>query len=409
MAADECAPDREGHLPFHRILPQLMLLALLFLLNFLSRIIFSPLLPQIERELGFSHAVAGSFFLWISAGYFISVLSSGFISARITFRWTVAVSTLATGCSLALLSICRTLPEIRAALFVLGLAAGLYLPAGLSIITRMIAPAYWGRGIAVHELAPNIGFVVAPLVCSAMVSWSTWRAGLAALGAVLAAMALFYVLAGKGGGGRGCPPGFGILREFLAMPRFWLMILLFSLAICSTIGIYAMLPLLLVAGQKMDAASANHVLSLSRLAAAVLPVAGGWLGDRFGNQRVMVAVLLLAGVMTVPLGLLEGMPLLAAVFLQPMIAVCFFPSGFAVLSTIGGRDRGAAAVSFCIPVAFLVGGGFMPTLIGGIGDHVDLGAGFVAAGLAMSAAALLAAAVLAGDSPVPSAGGRAGL
>ncbi len=408
MAADDCAPDREGHLPFRRILPQLILLSMLFLLNFLSRIIFSPLLPQIEHELGFSHAVAGSFFLWISAGYFISVLSSGFISARITFRWTVAFSTMATGCSLLLLRICRTLTEIRGGLFVLGLAAGLYLPAGLSIITRMIAPPYWGRGIAVHELAPNIGFVVAPLVCSAMVGWFTWRGGLAVLGVALTGMALVYALAGKGGGERGCPPGFEILRGFLAMPRFWLMTLLFSLAICSTIGIYAMLPLLLVADQNMDAASANQLLSLSRLCAAVLPVAGGWLGDRFGNQRVMVAVLLLAGIMTVPLGLLSGFPLLVAVFLQPMVAVCFFPSGFAVLSTIGGRERGAAAVSFCIPVAFLVGGGIMPTLIGGIGDHFDLGAGFVAAGLAMSAAALLAAAVVTRNSSVMPAGGRAG-
>jgi NNP family nitrate/nitrite transporter-like MFS transporter len=409
MAADNCSPDREAYLPFRRILPQLILLSLLFLLNFLARIIFSPLLPQIERELGFSHAVAGSFFLWISAGYFLSVLSSGFVSARITFKWTVALSAMATGCSLALLSICRTLPEIRAALFVLGLAAGLYLPAGLSIITRMIAPSHWGRGIAVHELAPNIGFVVAPLLCSAMIGWSTWRGGLAVLGSILVAMALLYALAGRGGSERGCPPDFDVLWNFLAMPRFWLMILLFSLAICSTIGIYAMLPLLLVTGQGMDAVSANQLLSLSRLCAAAMPVAAGWLGDRFGNQRMMVAVLLLAGLMTIPLGLFSGFPLLAAVFLQPVIAVCFFPSGFALLSTTGGREKGAAAVSLCIPVAFLVGGGAMPTLIGTIGDHFDLGVGFVSAGLAMSASALLAALIFARESASIPAGGRTGL
>ena len=86
MAVRSCSPDRDGYLPFRRILPQLVLLSSLFLLNFLSRIIFSPLLPKIEQELGFSHTVAGSFFLWISAGYFFSVLSSGFVSARITFK-----------------------------------------------------------------------------------------------------------------------------------------------------------------------------------------------------------------------------------------------------------------------------------------------------------------------------------
>jgi NNP family nitrate/nitrite transporter-like MFS transporter len=282
----------------------------------------------------------------------------------------------------------------------------LYLPAALSIITRIIAPPYWGRGIAVHELAPNVGFVVAPLVCGAMIRWSTWRGGLAIMGIGLVVMALLYSLVGKGGRERGCPPDFGVLLSFLAMPRFWMMILLFSLAICSTIGIYAMLPLLLVSDQGMDVGTANRLLSLSRVCAAVMPVAAGWLGDRFGNQRMMIAVLLLAGIMTMPLGLLSGVPLLAFVFLQPMIAVCFFPSGFAMLSTTGGRDKGAAAVSLCIPVAFLIGGGVMPTLIGSIGDHANLGTGFVLAGLAMMAAALSAAIILGREMPAIPVGGR---
>ena len=406
MAVCSCSPERDGYLPFGRILPQLVLLASLFLLNFLSRIIFSPLMPQIEQELGFSHTVAGSFFLWISAGYFFSVLSSGFISARITFKWTIFCSTLATGCSLALLSACQDLSGLRAALFVLGVSAGLYLPAALSTITGMIAPPYWGRGIAVHELAPNLGFVIAPLICGIMLRWSTWRVGLAILGAGLVVMALLFGLVGKGGRKRGCPPDFGVLRDFLTMPRFWLMVLLFSLAICSTMGIYAMLPLLLVSGQGMDAGTANRLLALSRLCAIVMPVAAGWLGDRFGNQRMMLVVLLLAGIMTVPLGLLAGVPQLAAVFLQPVIAVCFFPSGFAMLSATGGRERGAAAVSLCIPVAFLVGGGVMPTLIGSIGDHFSLGAGFVMAGLAMITAALSAAFTLTREMPAMPVGGR---
>ena len=152
-----------------------------------------------------------------------------------------------------------------------------------------------------------------------------------------------------------------------------------------------MLPLLLVTVQGMDGDSANRLLSLSRLGAIIMPLPAGWLGDRYGNRPMMVAVLLLAGLLTIPLGLLSAAPLLAVVFLQPLIAVCFFPSGFAVLSTLGGRKLGPAAVSLCIPMAFLLGGGVMPTLIGGIGDRFDLGAGFVVAGVAMTIAAVLAA------------------
>jgi MFS transporter, NNP family, nitrate/nitrite transporter len=51
----------------------------IFLLNFTSRIILSPLLPTIENELAISHGQAGFFFFLISAGYLFGLLGSGFL------------------------------------------------------------------------------------------------------------------------------------------------------------------------------------------------------------------------------------------------------------------------------------------------------------------------------------------
>ena len=48
-------------------------LAFLFFLNFLSRVIFSPLLPLIKDEFTLSISQSGSLFFFISSGYFISV------------------------------------------------------------------------------------------------------------------------------------------------------------------------------------------------------------------------------------------------------------------------------------------------------------------------------------------------
>lgn len=61
----------------------------------------------------------------------------------------------------------------------------------------------------------------------------------------------------------------------------------------------------------------------------------------------------------------------------------FFPSGFAVLSKLGPAEYGNMAVSLCIPLAFLVGGGVMPTLIGMIGDVASISSGIILAGTAM--------------------------
>ena len=69
----------------------LVFLVLIFLLNFISRVIFSPLLPTIEKELAINHGQAGFFFFLISAGYLSGLLGSGFLSSRSSHRLTILV------------------------------------------------------------------------------------------------------------------------------------------------------------------------------------------------------------------------------------------------------------------------------------------------------------------------------
>ena len=57
--------------PFWPQLGPVVFLAVIFLINFIARIILSPLLPTIEKELAISHGQAGSFVFLISGGYVI--------------------------------------------------------------------------------------------------------------------------------------------------------------------------------------------------------------------------------------------------------------------------------------------------------------------------------------------------
>ena len=374
-----------------KVFSGLFFLVGLFFLNFTSRVIFSPLLPIIEGEFGLDHTAAASFFLLISAGYFCSILLSGFVSARINHQKTIVLSTVASGIVLLLLSLCSTLFLMRIGLFSLGLAAGLYLPSGLASISSLVSPAYLARGMAVHELAPNLGFVAAPILAGMMFRCCSWQQGLMWLGVLMIGAGVLYGMAGGGCRERGKSLDLLTSRAILSRPDFWLMVLLFSLAICSSLGVYAMLPLFLVSDQGMTPERANRLLAFSRIAALAMPLVAGWLGDRVGNRSVMALVLLIAGFCTVSLGLTSSSPwLVAFVILQPMVAVCFFPSGFAVLSTLGPDGQGALAISLCIPVAFLLGGGVLPVLIGAIGDYASIGVGFMVTGTVMMAGALLA-------------------
>lgn len=354
----------------------------------MSRVVFSPLMPEIEKSLGIDHGDAGSFFLFISVGYFISILLSTKVSERLGHKNTIVLSLLSCGLMLILTGSFASLWFIRGGLFLLGYGAGLYLQSGLATIVSLVPPSYMARGMAVHEMAPNFGFVLAPLLCTFLLLFLSYHTVLYLLGSALIVVAGLYLIFGYGGVPKAKSIDRTVAAKVLATPLFWQMTVLLSLAICSTLGLFAMLPLYLTAEHNMDTESANILVALSRVSSVFMPLAGGWLGDRVGNGRVLKYILLTAGVLTVPLGLLTGTPLLIFVVLQPMVAVCFFPSAFAVLARLGGEEVKGAAVSFCVPLAFLIGGGLLPLCIGTIGDYFSLAVGYCTIGILTALIAL---------------------
>ena len=377
---------------FQATLPALLFLTLLFLVNFISRLIFAPpLLPVIEDDLGISHTGSGSLFLFISLGYFISILLSGFVSSALTHKRTIILSTIASGVVLMVLSTSGSLLSLRTGLFCLGLCAGLYLPSGIASISRIVAPEYRARGMGVHELAPNIGFIVVPLLSTVLLSWWSWGQSLLVIGAVLFLTGTLYAFSGTVHTGSGTRPNLVSFKMILSYSQFWHLVLMFSLAICSTLGLYTMLPLFLVIEARYELDEANTIIALSRLLSVFMPLLGGWAGDRLGHRTVMLVVLFTGGLVTIPMGFTSGNLLLFLVFLQPMIAVCFFPSGFSVLTNMGSEAEANLAVSLCIPAAFLLGGGLIPILIGFVGDHFSLGIGFCLAGVACCCGGLISA------------------
>jgi NNP family nitrate/nitrite transporter-like MFS transporter len=84
---------------------------------------------------------------------------------------------------------------------------------------------------------------------------------------------------------------------------------------------------------------------------------------------------MLTGLMTVFIGLASTSWVTAAVFLQPVMAVCFFPAGLAALSMVSSAKDRNIAVSLTVPLAFMIGGGAVPTFIGFMGDVKSFGSG----------------------------------
>lgn len=379
-----------GETPFWPHIGPVLFLAVIFFLNFTSRTILAPLLPTIEQNLGVSHGQAGFFFFLISVGYFIALLGSGFFSPRLTHKSAIIVSCGSIGIALLSISAMHSLWGIRVGMLGLGLAAGIYIPSAIAAITSLIHARHWGKAIAIHELAPNVSFVAAPLLAELFLRWLSWRVGLGLLGGAALIAAAAFARYGRGGEFPGESLAAGAVKALVRDPSFWLMAFLFGLGVASTLGVFAMLPLYLVTERGMDRSWANTLIALSRVTGPFTGFAAGWISDKLGPKPTMSGALLLTGITTLLLGPAPGSWVVVFVLLQPALSVCFFPAGFAALSAIGPAGSRNVAVSLTIPLGFLLGAGATPTFIGFTGDAGSFALGFTVVGGFILAGAALA-------------------
>ena len=375
--------------PFRARVGLTLFLAWLFYLGFVTRIMFAPLLPAIEQDLGISHGQAGSLFLMMSIGYLLAPLCSGVISSRINHRGTLMVSAWMVGLVLIPFGFSEGLWAVRVLLLLIGLAAGIHLPSAIATITAEIRKDDWGKALSVHQSAPPLSFVSAPLIATLLLGWFPWRMVLIVWAVIALASALAYSFAGRGGDFPGMLPNFENVRIVLAKPSFYLMVLMFAMAMGGNAGIYAMLPLFLVNDHGMDLARANTLIGLSQTTGLVMVFLAGWITDKIGQKPAMAMTLLAAGLSTVLLGVVNGGWLVAVIFIQPAVLSSFFPAAFGALSRIAPPSMRSVTNALGPPTAFLIGGGILPAVIGYMGETCTFSAGIILAGGFMLAGPVL--------------------
>ncbi len=369
--------------PFRDKVGITLFLGWLFFLGFVTRVMFAPLMPAIEMELGIGHSQAGGLFFMISIGYMLAPLCSGLISSRIDHLGALKLSAWAIGLALIPFVFVSRLWIIRALLTVIGLSAGIHLPSAIATITAEIRKADWGKALSVHQSAPPLSFVSAPLIAALLLNWFSWRYVLMIWAFIALVSALAYSFSGKGGRFAGKLPSPGNVRAVTAKPAFWIMVLLFAMAMGGNAGIYAMLPLFLVNERGMDLTFANTMVGLSQISGVVMVFAAGWITDKVGQKPAMMGSLLAAAVLTVCIGVLQNDLLLAALFIQPAVLSSFFPAAFGALSRIAPPALRSVTNAIGPPLAFLVGGGVLPAVIGYLGENYTFSTGIIAAGCFM--------------------------
>jgi NNP family nitrate/nitrite transporter-like MFS transporter len=359
----------------------IFLLSGVFFLIMLSRMIFSPLLLSIEQDFGITHKVATTFFLFISLGYGIGMLLSGYVSSVLSHRYTIITGLLIGGISLLGGAFLGSLKVIRVFLFLLGAGMGVFFPSGLTTIADSVEKKQHGKAFSIFEIGPNLSLILAPLYAQLFIATGSWRLSLFVLGTLclLYGLALSILLKeGRVLGERFNPTN---LKAILLDPLFWTMTLLICLNTGASLGVYSILPTYMIAERGIAQGLVNTIVGLSRVSGIPMIFITGVLADRFGARRLLAVIVALSGVVTGLIGFDLGPFLIAVVFIQPIAITCFFPVFLTETAHLWHESSYNVVISLMIPVAVAIGAGAVPALMGIAAEHGSFAIGFKVLGV----------------------------
>ena len=377
--------SKDRPMPFRTAMPWAGFVALLFLLNYMSRSTLTPLLVSIERDLHVGHAQATSLLLMQSAGFSAALALSGFLLSRFRPRQVAAVPLALAGCVLLLMPFVQTLGQARAAFVAFGFGVGFYFPAGMAALSSLVYPKDWGKAVAIHELAPNTGFILIPLLAQTALLFTDWRGVFALMGGLMICTGAAFLLWGRGGNTRTDPPSFRGCGVLLRNPASWAVALLLTVSMIGEFSIYSVLQIFLVSAVHFGPQEANLALSASRLAMPLVVIAAGWAADVYDARRIVSLCFLLHAAALCLMSVsadVSRLPALAGVLLQAASMAFVFPPLFKVFAQSFAANEQPILLSVSMPLAGLVSAGAVPYFIGYCGEYHTFGLAFlVIAGL----------------------------
>ncbi len=366
-----------------RALLFLLCLWSLWFISFSLRMLFSPILPLLEDEYLVTHAQASGIFVFLSAGYGVSVMIAGLFSGGFGYKKTILFSLLLLGLICLLIPFLLQFWLLYAFAAALGLLVGFYVPAAIPLITEHYAEKDWGKVLAIHDTGASIAVFATPFIVLFLLRFlSSWRGMFVVYGLVFLASALIFSFACREV--KVLSPPRTVFRDLMKRASLWRLSILWMLAVGANLGVYSIVPLYLSKELGLPVGYANSILGISRLGAIGVAVACGFLIDRFNLRRVMFIVLMLTGILTVLMAVVSTRHMGVVLFLQAFCVAGFFPAGLVAIAKTFGRETRSLATGVIIAMSIVNGGGVIPYLLGLMGDLHSFRIGLLVLGIFVS-------------------------
>lgn len=360
----------------------------LWFLNFSTRTVISPLLPIIEDELAISHALAGSIFSFLSAGYTITLILSGLLSRRIGYKRSIVLGFAILMTAVFCLKYATTYPSFAAVSLFIGIGAGIYLPSAIPILTAIFGSDNWGKVIAFHETAPSFSILFIPILTAVALRFFHWSDLFVILSmACLIVLISFWVFSPDT---RPQKEKRARFSRILGRRDFWIMAMLWIFASSNSLGLYNVIPLFLVKEKGMYLEMANTIFGFSRVGGFLVVILAGFLVDRYGAKKILFLMLLATGLSTMGLSLAQTVPLLVAMLiLQATVCVGFFPVALVAISKLTNLNERGTFTGTSVAFGVVGGLGVTPFVLGAVADAWSFQTGFLVLGVLTTLSSML--------------------
>jgi len=344
----------------------LLFLWFLWFINFSIRMVFSPVLPIVEDEFMVNHARASSIFIFLSAGYGIAVLISGFFSGRFGYKKTIVSSLLFLSLVNFSIPFMYNFLLLYLFAFLLGFSVGLYLPSAIPLMTEYYAEKNWGKAIAIHDTGASSAIFATPFVVLFLLSFFQWR-GIFVVYAFffLVCAVIFFSVSTEV---KISNPPRATFNDIIKRRSLWLMAIIWIFGAGANLGIYAITPLYLTKELKMGIGYANTILGISRLGSVGVAVACGFLIDKFNLRYVMLVMMVITSFFTILMGVVGVKYIGFVLFFQALFVTGFFPVGLVAIAKTFSREMRSLATGIILAMSILFGGGIIPYFLGVSGD-----------------------------------------
>jgi NNP family nitrate/nitrite transporter-like MFS transporter len=348
-------------------------------MNFVARAVLSPVLPLIEDEFGVTHARATSIFLFLGLGYGLSVFFSGVYARMLGPRKSVCLALLTLGLSLLAISQVRIFDLFYVFSLMLGLAAGIYLPAMIPLLTEYYGRGDWGKVIAIHDSGSPLGLFATPFIVIFLLLFLPWRGMLMLISIAYCLCAIiFYFWSYET---KITVKAAYFPRHLLRRGDFWLFGIVWIFMAGATMGPYFVVPLYLTKELFVTVEHGNVIFGVSRIGGALVGILAGFLVDRFRAKGIVYLLVLTTGIFTALVAVRDLRWIQVFLFLQATTVTGFFPISLVSVSRMFNSEQRGQAVGFIVTLG-VIGMAVIPYFLGLAGDLVSFRLGFLLLGIA---------------------------